>query len=260
MPNCVIAEDEELLRQSLVDLLREVWPELDIVAECEDGGAALDAVGEHQPDVAFLDIRMPGLTGLEVAHAMAHASPSTQIVFVTAFNQYAIDAFDKGAVDYLLKPVERERLEATVRRLKSRAGTGEAQDAGALAALVAQLRAALPAAGNGAPKAPLAWITASAGRETRLIMVEDVAYFQSDNKYTVVMTAQGEALLRKPIRELLELLDPNQFKQIHRATIVNLKAVAAITRDDTGKGLVKLKNRPETLTVSQPFMGLFRNM
>ena len=260
MPKCVIAEDEELLRQSLVGLLRQVWPELEIAAECEDGGSALEAMDQHQPDVAFLDIRMPGLTGLEVAHAMAHASPRTQIVFVTAFNQYAIDAFDKGAVDYLLKPVTRERLEATVQRLRARAGTGEAQDAGALAALVAQLRAVLPGTASGNPAAPLAWITASAGRETRLIMVEDIAYFQSDNKYTVVMTAAGEALLRKPIRDLLEVLDPNQFKQIHRATIVNLKAIASITRDDTGKGLIKLKNRPETLTVSAPFMGLFRNM
>lgn len=260
MPSCVIAEDEELLRQSLVDLLGEVWPELTILAECEDGGSALEAMGQHQPDVAFLDIRMPGLTGLEVAHAMAHASPRTQIVFVTAFNQYAIDAFDKGAVDYLLKPVARERLEATVQRLRVRADSGQPQDAGALAALVAQLRAALPATVGGAGQAPLAWITASAGRETRLIMVEDIAYFQSDNKYTVVMTAEGEALLRKPLRELLDVLDPNQFKQIHRATIVNLKAIASITRDDTGKGIVKLKNRPETLSVSQPFMGLFRNM
>ncbi len=260
MPTCVIAEDEELLRQSLVQLLGEAWPELHIAAECEDGGSALEAIGEHQPDVAFLDIRMPGLTGLEVAHAMAHASPRTQIVFVTAFNQYAMDAFDRGAVDYLLKPVTPERLQATVQRLKTRALQGQPQDAGALAALVAQLRAALPAVSGGAGQAPLAWITASAGRETRLIMVEDVAYFQSDNKYTVVMTAEGEALLRKPLRELLEVLDANQFKQIHRATIVNLKAIASIARDDTGRGIVKLKNRPETLSVSAPFMGLFRNM
>jgi DNA-binding LytR/AlgR family response regulator len=151
----VIAEDEELLRQSLVDLLREVWPELDIVAECEDGGSALEAIDQHQPDVALLDIRMPGLTGLEVAQACGEASPATQIVFVTAFDQYAIDAFDKGAVDYLLKPISRERLEATVQRLQTRA-RGAAPDASAMAALLSQLRAAMPAAvgANAAPPWP----------------------------------------------------------------------------------------------------------
>lgn len=252
MPKCVVAEDEPLLRESLVGLLREVWPQLDIVAECEDGGEALEAVAQHQPDVAFLDIRMPGLTGLEVAAAAAEASPATQIVFVTAYNQYAIDAFDKGAVDYLLKPIARERLAATVARLQAR----NARDAGALAAVIRQL-GIVPQVVD---KPPLVWITASAGKETKLILVDDVAYFQADNKYTVVMTRDGEALLRTPIRELLGLLDPTAFKQIHRSTIVNLKAIASIVRDDTGRGTVKLKTRPETLTVSQPFMTLFRSM
>ncbi|MEP7155957.1 MAG: LytTR family DNA-binding domain-containing protein [Betaproteobacteria bacterium] len=256
MLKCVIAEDEELLRDALAAMLREVWPELDIVAACEDGGAALEAIADHQPDVAFLDIRMPGLTGLEVAAAMAEASPKTQIVFVTAYNQYAIDAFEKGAVDYLLKPIARERLVATVQRLKARADSGQADSAG-LAALVKQLTGALP---RKTEEPPLVWITASSGRETRLIMVDDVAYFQSDNKYTVVMTAEGESLVRKPLRELLDVLDPATFKQIHRATIVNLKAIASITRDDTGRGTVKLKTRPETLSVSLSFMPLFRNM
>jgi len=256
MTKCVIAEDESLLRDSLVEQLRELWPELDIVAECEDGGEALEAIATHLPEVAFLDIRMPGLTGLEVAAAAAEASPNTQIVFVTAYNQYAIDAFEKNAVDYLLKPVARERLAMTVQRVRARAAGG-ATDAGAVAALIAQLGAALPQA-KGEP--PLVWITATSGRETRLIMVDDVAYFQSDNKYTVVMTADGESLVRKPIRDLLQALDPAIFKQIHRSTIVNLKAIASVTRDDTGRGLVKLKNRPETLTVSLPFMVLFKNM
>ncbi len=256
MLKCVIAEDEELLREALVAMLREVWPELDIVAACEDGGAALEAIADHQPDVAFLDIRMPGLTGLEVAAAMADASPKTQIVFVTAYNQYAIDAFEKGAVDYLLKPIVRERLVSTVQRLKARAASGQA-DASALAALVQQLSTALP---RKTAEPPLVWITASAGKDTRLIMVDDVAYFQSDNKYTVVMTAEGESLVRKPLRELLDVLDPATFKQIHRATIVNLKAIASISRDETGRGTVKLKTRPETLAVSLSFMSLFRNM
>jgi DNA-binding LytR/AlgR family response regulator len=256
MASCVIAEDETLLRDALVHLLAAAWPELEVAAACEDGGAALEAIAAHQPDVAFLDIRMPGLTGLEVAAALADCSPRTQVVFVTAYDQYAIDAFERGAVDYLQKPVAPERLAATVRRLKARmAGAGP--DAAALAAMLRQLGAGLPAAER-AP--PLVWLTASAGAETRLIMVDDIAYFQSDTKYTVVMTAAGEALLRKPIRELLEVLDPAIFKQIHRSTIVNLKAIASIARDDMGRGVVRLKNRPETLAVSQPFMALFRNM
>ena len=255
MTRCVIAEDEALLREALVTLLADAWPDLQIVAECEDGAAALEAIVAHQPEIAFLDIRMPGLTGLEVAAAIGEASPSTQIVFVTAYDQYAIDAFDKGAVDYLLKPIAPERLAATVQRVQSRLSHGN-PDAEAFAAMLSQLGARLPAA----VAEPLVWITASTGKETRLIMVDDIAYFQADNKSTVVMTAEGEALLRKPIRELLDVLDPVLFKQIHRSTIVNLKAIASITRDDTGKGTVKLKTRPETLTVSQPFMTLFRNM
>lgn len=253
---CVVAEDEALLRQSLLDALEKAWPELEVIAACDDGGSALEAIALHQPDVAFLDIRMPGLSGLEVAEAMAVVSPKTQIVFVTAYNQYAIDAFEKGAVDYLLKPITNDRLLSTVKRLQERAANGQ-NDSAAIAALVKQLSSSLP---NQAKAEPLVWITASAGTETRLIMIDDIAYFQADNKYTVVMTAQGEALLRKPIRELLALLDPNIFKQIHRSTIVNLKAIASIARDETGKGIVKLKTRPETLSVSQPFMVLFRNM
>ena len=255
MSTCIVAEDETLLRESLVAQLREVWPELDIVAECEDGGSALEAIATHQPDVAFLDIRMPGMTGLEVAAAAAEASPVSQIVFVTAYNQYAIDAFEKGAVDYLLKPVARDRLVAAVRRVQTRAATGS-HDPHALAEIIRRLGATLPRP----IREPLVWITASTGKETRLILVDDVAYFHADNKYTVVVTAEGEALLRKPIRELLELLDQSVFKQIHRSTIVNLKAIASIVRDDTGRGTVKLKSRPETLSVSQAFMPLFRSM
>ena len=253
---CVIAEDESLLREALVDMLGELWPDLRIVAACDDGGTALDAIATRQPDVAFLDIRMPGLTGLEVAAGALEASPATQIVFVTAYDQYAIDAFDKGAVDYLLKPIARERLQATLQRVQARAGKAMAND-GALAGLLQQLTGVLPAA---AKSPPLVWLTASSGKDTRLIMVEDIAYFQSDTKYTAVMTAEGEALLRKPIRELLDVLDPAIFKQVHRSTIVNMKAVASVTRDEVGRGTLRLKTRPETLAVSQPFMALFRNM
>ncbi|QNP40069.1 LytR/AlgR family response regulator transcription factor [Lysobacter solisilvae (ex Woo and Kim 2020)] len=252
----VIAEDEALLRSALLEQLRAAWPHLEVVAECEDGASALEAIDEHQPDVAFLDIRMPGLTGLEVAAAAAHASPSTQVVFVTAYDQYAIDAFDRGAIDYLLKPIAAERLEATVQRLKLRLASGPG-DAAALGEMLERLGAALP---KNPARPPLTWLTASAGRETRLILVDDVAYFRADNKYTTVVTAEGEALLRTPIRELLAVLDTDTFKQIHRSTIVNLKAIASIVRDDSGKGTVRLKGRTETLTVSQPFMTLFRHM
>lgn len=256
MAKCVIAEDEPLLRRALREQLEQAWPALAIVAECEDGAEALEAIAEHQPDVAFLDIRMPGLTGLEVAAGATEASPGTQVVFVTAYDQYAVDAFERGAVDYLLKPIVPERLAATVRRLQSRLAEGGAPS-GALATLLRQFDAGRLAA---AERTPLTWITASAGRETRLIMVDDVLYFRADNKYTTVMTAEGEALMRKPIRELLAELDPAVFKQIHRSTIVNLKAVAAVVRDDTGKGTLRLRQRPETLLVSQPFMTLFRHM
>jgi DNA-binding LytR/AlgR family response regulator len=193
MTTCVVAEDESLLREELASLLRRTWPDVEIVALCEDGGSALEAISEHRPDVAFLDIRMPGLTGLEVAA---------------------------------------DRLAATVKRLEGRAPSAQ-PDSARLAEIIERLRASLPAASS-APS--LTWITASVGKETRLIAVEDVAYFRADSKYTVVMTAQGEALIRKTIRELLDVLDPATFKQIHRSTIVNLKAVAAVTRDEAGRG------------------------
>ncbi len=256
MAKCVIAEDEALLRQSLREQLEQAWPGLAIAAECEDGAEALEAIAEQRPDVAFLDIRMPGLSGLEVAAGAAEASPATQVVFVTAYDQYAVDAFERGAVDYLLKPIAPERLAATVRRIQARLAGGAMPDE-ALAALLRQFDAGRLAA---AAQTPLTWITASAGRETRLIMIDDVLYFRADNKYTTVMTAEGEALMRKPIRELLAELDPAVFKQIHRSTIVNLKAVASVVRDDTGKGTLRLRHRPETLLVSQPFMTLFRHM
>ena len=191
---CVIAEDESLLRDALVALLTEEWPSLRIVAACDDGGTALDAIATLRPDVAFLDIRMPGLTGLEVAADALDASPATQVVFVTAYDQYAIDAFDNGAVDYLLKPIARERLQATLQRLQVRAGKAQAGN-GALAGLLQQLNSALPAA---AKSPPLVWLTASSGKDTRLIMVEDIAYFQSDTKYTAVMTADGDDAQVRP--------------------------------------------------------------
>ena len=252
---CLVAEDEALLRHALVAELKRAWPALQVVAECEDGASAVEALAERQPDIAFLDIRMPGLTGLEVAALAAEASPRTRIVFVTAYDQYAIDAFERGAIDYLLKPVKPERLDATVARLQAQDASNH--DAASLAALLDRL-GALPSAAS-APE-PLTWLTASSGRETKLVLVDDVAYFQADQKYTTVVTADGEALLRTSLRELLPRLDPAHFKQIPRSTIVNLRSVAGIVRDEGGRGIVRLKQRPETLTVSLPFMALFKHM
>ena len=255
MTRAVVAEDEALLRSELVRLLHQVWPDLTVVAECEDGASALEAIATQQPEVAFLDIRMPGLTGMDVATAAATCSPGTQIVFTTAYHQYAIDAFERGAIDYLLKPVTPERLAATVQRVRSRLASGQ------LPANLSQLLRDLAQGAATTPRAPpLTWITASTGRETRLIMVDDVAYFRADHKYTVAMTAEGEALLRTSLRELLPRLDASHFKQIHRSTIVNLKSIAGIVRDDSGRGTVRLKQRPETLAVSLPFMALFKHM
>lgn len=254
-PRALIADDEAHLAEHLRGRLEQLWPGLEVLPLAANGLEALRAIEEKRPEVAFLDIRMPGLTGMEVAAAAAEASPATQVVFVTAYDQYAIDAFNRGAVDYLLKPLAPERLAATVQRLKAR--TAPAADGRALAAVLEELRARIsPSPG----KAPLQWITASVGKETRLIMVDDVAYFKAEDKYTVVATASGDALIRKPIRELLDQLDPALFKQVHRATLVNLKAIAGVTRDEAGRGTLRLKTRPETLAVSLTFMPLFRNM
>jgi DNA-binding LytR/AlgR family response regulator len=255
MTRAVVAEDEALLRGALCRLLAEAWPELDERIECEDGAEALEAIAQHQPDVAFLDIRMPGLSGLEVAAAAAECSPATRVVFTTAYDQYAIAAFERGAVDYLLKPIAPERLAVTVQRLKARPPQAPAE-----AASLAELVRELVRRGDTAAPPPLTWIAASHGRETRLVMVDDVAYFRADSKYTVAVTAEGEFLLRTPLRELLGALDPQSFRQIHRSAIVNLKAIAAIVRDDSGRGALRLKQRPETLVVSQPFMALFKAM
>ena len=260
MPSAVIAEDEALLRRALVDALANAWPELEIVAQCEDGASAVDAIAALQPDAAFLDIRMPGLTGLDVAAAATEASPRTRIVFTTAYDQYAVDAFERGAVDYLLKPVGGERLAATVQRLKDRIAEDvpvDAQELDTLRTLLARLGAGLP---RDESRTPLTWITASNGRETKLIGIDEVLYFRAADKYTTVVTADGEALLRTPIKDLLATLDAAQFKQIHRSTIVNLRAIASVARDEGGRGVLRLKARPETLAVSQPFMALFRGM
>jgi DNA-binding LytR/AlgR family response regulator len=248
-----LVDDEPLGRERIRSLLAHE-PDVEIIGEAEDGEAALDAIQRLHPDLVFLDIQMPGLDGFGVVRGLT--PPIPLIIFVTAYDQYAIDAFEQGAIDYLLKPVSDERLLATRERILARMQLGR-PDSGMLEQLLQRL-GNQPAAASSAP--PLAWITASNGRDTQLIMLEDVIYFRADSKYTTVVTEQGESLLRTSLRELLDALDPQRFRQIHRSTIVNMKAVAAVTRDDTGRGQLRLKHRTEVLNVSQPFMSLFRGM
>jgi DNA-binding LytR/AlgR family response regulator len=251
-PTAVIAEDEATLRGQLVEQLGQLWPELAIVGEAADGVQALRLLDEHQPDVMFLDIQMPGATGLEVAR---QASGRCHVVFVTAYDQHAVAAFDQGAVDYVLKPVSAARLFTAVSRLKQRLGTPPMRLDATLHGL-AGTGAAVPAA----PRQYLRWINASVGQNVKLITVDEVSYFQADNKYTRVVTGEGEALIRKPLKELVDELDPNQFWQIHRSTLVNAASIAGVTRDFRGRMLVKLKSRPETLLVSDSYTHRFRQM
>jgi DNA-binding LytR/AlgR family response regulator len=250
MPTAVIADDERLMREQLRTRLSEVWPELQIVAEAKNGAEAVAAVNDHQPDLAFLDIRMPGMTGIEAARTIGDAC---HVVFITAYNEYAVDAFEHGAVDYVLKPAERERLELTVARLKKRLGTKPSD----LGDLLSKLSARLD---GGSAKTHLRWIQASVGQQLRMIPVGDVLFFTSDEKYTRVQTETFEALIRKPIKELVDELDPEQFWQIHRATIVNTKAIAGITRDFRGRQLVLIKGSNEKLEVSRNHTHLFKQM
>lgn len=252
----LIADDEPHLAAYLRDGLALAWPELEIVGIAGNGPEALQLIEEHDPDVLFLDIRMPGLSGLDVAR---RAGEGVHVVFVTAFDQYAVEAFERAAVDFLLKPVTAERLAETVRRLRDRLRKPPAGDA--IKQALEALSRALPALG-GAASAPgrLAWIRASIGSQVRLISVDEVCYFQANDKYTSVFTAEGEALIRTSLKELSEQLDPQRFWQIHRSTIVNLAHVAATTRELSGRTLVKLKTRPETLSVSRAFAHHFRQM
>jgi DNA-binding LytR/AlgR family response regulator len=254
----VIADDERLMREQLRARLAEVWPELQIVAEAKNGREAVEAVATQRPDLAFLDIRMPGMTGVEAAREIGDAC---HIVFITAYSEYAVEAFEQGAVDYVLKPADSERLALTVARLKKRLG-GRPADLGAL---LEKLAARLDLPDGTPPASPrkgghLQWIQASVGPQIRMIPVAEVLFFTSDEKYTRVQTETYEALIRKPIKELVEELDPEQFWQIHRATIVNVKAIAGVSRDLRGRQLVQLKNYPQKLEVSRNYTHLFRQM
>ena len=284
----LIADDERLMREQLRARLAEVWPELQIVAEARNGQEALQLTEQHHPELVFLDIRMPGMTGVEAARAIAQLPtfddaadgwPGCEVVFITAYDQYAIEAFEQGVVDYVLKPAERERLAVTVERVKKRLSqrggdtsadsegsasaepdtTGGGTGAGATAhmqQLLQQLSRQMNP--NAAPH--LRWIQATVGQSIQMIPVEDVLFFISDEKYTRVQTATLEALIRKPIKELLDELDANVFWQIHRSTLVNTRAIAGVSRDMRGRQLVSVKGHPEKLEVSRSFAGIFKGM
>ena len=255
MPTAIIADDERLMRDQLRMRLNQVWPELDIVGEAKNGDEAIDLVDELNPDFTFLDIRMPGKTGMEAAAEIGNKS---QVVFVTAYDAYAVEAFERGAVDYVLKPPEPERLKITVERLKSRLDKpAVSADANAnIASILSQLTEKIA---QPKPKY-LQWIQASIGQDLRMIPVEEILFFRSDEKYTCVQTDKFEALIRKPVRDLADELDPTLFWQIHRATLVNVNAIEGVTRDIRGRHLVMIKGRPDKLEVSRSFLHLFKQM
>jgi DNA-binding LytR/AlgR family response regulator len=257
MPRAIIADDERLMREQLRARLAEVWPELEVVAEAKNGEEAVAAVRDHAPDLAFLDIRMPGMTGIEAARAIGD---SCHVVFITAYNEYAVEAFEQGAVDYVLKPAERERLQLTVARLKKRLGQPPSDLRDLLTRLADRLDGGAKPASLQAGPERLQWIQASVGQQLKLIPVADVLFFTSDEKYTRVQTETVEALIRKPIKELVEELDPVKFWQIHRSTIVNVDAISGVTRDFRGRQLVQVKGRPDKLEVSRNYTHLFKQM
>lgn len=278
MPRAVIADDERLMREQLRARLGEVWPQLEIVAEAKNGMEAVALTEQHHPDIVFLDIRMPGLTGVDAARQIAQLPtfdeangwPGCEIVFITAYDQYAVQAFEQGVVDYVLKPAERERLQLTVQRIQTRMAQREQaqyavpqQEPDALPThtpAMAQLLQQLGQQISPAKATKLQWIQASVRNSIQMIPVEDVLFFISDEKYTRVQTASVEALIRKPIKELIEELDMQQFWQIHRSTLVNVKAISGVSRDERGRQLVSVRGSNEKLEVSRSYTGLFKAM
>lgn len=244
----LIADDEEAPREQLRAALARLWPELSLVAASVNGVEAWDDCLAHEPAIAFLDIRMPGLTGLEVARRLSALAVPPLIVFVTAFDDHALAAFDAGAVDYVLKPVDDERLAQTLARLRARLAQ-PTPDTAALQRLLASLPQSRPA-----PRP----IQASIGREVQLIPPDEVFYFEADARYTRVVHQGGEALIRTPLRELLTQLDPDQFWQIHRSVLVNSRCIARAIRVDEGSMVVTLRGRDERLPVSRQFQALFK--
>ena len=263
-PRALIAEDEPLLAQGLKDALALAWPELQVIALAPNGIEALRLAAAERPDVAFLDIRMPGLSGLEVAAELAdrlnEGEPVPRIVFVTAYDEYALKAFELAAVDYLLKPVSAERLAKAVARLKTQLAAPRED----LAQLVSKLQLVMAAADSGGPAASgvaaLKIIRASVGNTVRMIPVEEVCYFRASDKYTSVVTRDAEALIRTPLKELLAQLPQDKFRQIHRGVVVNISEVAAAVRDDAGRLSLRLRQRKEILPVSRVYAEQFRQM
>jgi DNA-binding LytR/AlgR family response regulator len=270
----VIADDERLMREQLRARLAEVWPELLIVGEAKNGLEAVELVAQHRPEVVFLDIRMPGLSGVDAARRIAQLpAPDAadedaadddallpEIVFITAYDQYAIEAFEQGVADYVLKPAERERLGVTVARIRQRLalrGTPEEPPAPHMQQLLHKLAAKMNPGGT---PPTLKWIQATVGQSIQMIPVEEVLFFISDEKYTRVQTAQVEALIRKPIKELVDELDPELFWQIHRSTLVNTRFIAGVTRDLRGRQIVSIKGHNEKLEVSRSYTHLFKGM
>ena len=269
-PRAVLADDERLMREQLRSRLAEAWPELQIVAEAKNGAEAVALVDEHRPDVVFLDIRMPGMTGVEAAKQIAQMDVGDdgwlpEIVFITAYDQYAVEAFEQGAADYVLKPAERERLKLTVERMQRRLAARQGDDAPAEpSASLQKLLHTLSAQGAGGaaprPANHLKWIQATVGQAIQMIPVEDVLFFVSDEKYTRVQTATVEALIRKPIKELVDELDPERFWQIHRSALVAVTAIANVSRDFRGRQIVAVKGHTQKLEVSRSYSHLFKGM
>ena len=250
-PRALIADDERLMREQLRGRLAAAWPELQVVAEAHNGTEALALFERERPELAFLDIRMPAPNGLEVARKIAGRC---QIVFVTAYEAHAVEAFERGALDYLLKPVDPERLAVTVSRLKQRLQSPPA-DLDRLASLLANIKL------EDAPASPrLRWIQAAVGNQLRIIAIDEVLFFQATDKYTRVVMQSGEALIRKPLKEILEEIDPDQFWQIHRSTIINVRSVGNVSRDVAGRMHVSLKGHAERLEVSRGYTHLFKSL
>jgi DNA-binding LytR/AlgR family response regulator len=247
----LVADDEANLAAHLRDRLVALWPGIEVLPLAANGIEALRAINEEEPDVAFLDIRMPGLTGLELAGRM---DARTHVVFVTAFDQYAVEAFDRDAVDYVLKPASDERLQRCIERLKAKLASS--QPAPALDDVLARLAKALPGAQSGR----LRWVRALKGEEVRQIAVDDVLYFQASDKYTCVITRDGESLIRMPLAELTAQLDGEVFWQVHRSTVVNMNEVASTRRDLGGRLFLRLKDGQTELPVSRAYANLFKQM
>jgi DNA-binding LytR/AlgR family response regulator len=257
----LIADDEPHLARALQSELATLWPDLQVVHVARNGVEAAERIAALQPELAFLDIQMPGLTGLEVAQGI---EGTTRVVFVTAYDEHAVQAFEAEAIDYVLKPVSRERLQRTVDRIRRALAAPATADRGTAAqtGLLAALQRLLPAATSATRSSPehLRWVRASAGDLTHQIDVAEVLFFRADDKYTCVQTASAEYLIRTPIAELAASLDPATFVQVHRSTLVNLSHLAGTRRDETSRLFLRIKGFAQELPVSRAYVPLFKAM